>query len=1361
LPATLTRFLAALSLLALLSCETARAADPALRASPKPDGTVAVEYQMSAAGHVTLAIDNAQGVRVRNLIADVPAGKGAHTAPWDGLDDDGAVVPVGNYRLVGLSRGDLHVVFRRAFSAGNPPWEYGTTGGWGADHTPVISLIALGDRMYLGSHTTEGGSGIFCTDTDGKKIWGLHTLDRVSWQGGDCMVTDGERLFAKGRPDYRPNTIWEVDTRTGKSWFVIKLPETKEGLPVPAAPFDNIGGLRPAGAHRTGPTRWDGELYICDIQGKTPRTYVFSTAKASESDTGYDDEHFMKFLRVLPIRIWNMLWLPDGRCIAALDASVVVLDPKTGATQPFIAASALEAPYAMCLDGKGRLYVSDWGGSNPPTDPNRAVPYMSLRKTARSSMQVKIFDLSSRKLLRAMGKPGGSGTPDGHHEAQGVVDPRDFFRPSGVAIDAKGRLWVGEQSIQPKRISVWDIPDDLKKDEPTLAKLFIGRPQYGEALTMPDPQKPNLLLMSCQGVLLDTSLETGEFKNLERRYNASLCGGMFSGLPVNPVRLNGRTFAMLADWGFGQTVLGEVKGAAFVPLASFGAASAYAPSDTLPPALKTALTANPQWAAAAQAAKIDPTLETRKDIDRERWPPAFNGYNWTDANGDALWQPEEIKFSELRYDNGPLWTFDTNLNALVNMNAHQYWMKLKGFNSVGAPMYDLADLQPVDIRALGHRGEFGADGSILFARGEGSKIRLCGPDGRERWSYPMGPSDGGYDRVPKERLIDPGFIIGENGQQGIVKGPGDLGDVFMIHGWHGMNYFLTRDDGLFIGTAFKPHALAPPLYEIPEAKPGILLDGYTLGGENFGGSFARADASVAGYEKGHYYILGYSYNLVTELTGLDTVKRLTPGSFARSAADVAKTRQAAVAKATEIFDQREKLAAVDIPPGPDATVEVGLPNPNWINPSISLWHTKEGLGLRAVYAAPSGPLHIPKSFFLNDAPAWEQAYAFGDCLELQFGVDPAADPKRTQAVEGDQHLVLAQLDGKPLVVRYVRMPTDKAPAGAKVLEAGRAGSMAWVAEKLDVARGDVKRQMTPTRVEVSIQALIPWKDLGMTYEMGHQFRGNLGVVLRQNAGKAPWYATYVGSTGLADTDFAAALELHPNLWIPLTLRPAGYTPPPDMRGTKTLVGPAPIALKLPPERAKEPVAYSDAFTWVDNLDAGLRLKWYVTQDNSPFVNKGTDWTHLFKTGDACDLQIASPELGKCRYLITVYEGQPVVVRYVYTEKSKDLDLEESTKGVMFESPVSKVYVPVVERLPIEPKVERGDTWYTVDVTIPWQVLGVKRTGKVPVELGVLRSDATGTRTAQRNYWHSGLSGMVQDVPTEVKPMENWGELVFP
>src|SRR5690606_36270495 len=88
--------------------------------------------------------------------------------------------------------------------------------------------------------------------------------------------------------------------------------------------------------------------------------------------------------------------------------------------------------------------------------------------------------------------------------------------------------------------------------------------------------------------------------------------------------------------------------------------------------------------------------------------------------------------------------------------------------------------------------------------------------------------------------------------------------------------FLTRDNGLFLGTIFKPTPTSPGITAIPEAKPGMLLDEYSMGNEIFHGSFARAEATVNGFEKGRYYMLGLGASIVVELTGLDSIQRL-PG----------------------------------------------------------------------------------------------------------------------------------------------------------------------------------------------------------------------------------------------------------------------------------------------------------------------------------------------------------------------------------------------------------------------------------------------------------------------------------------------------
>jgi hypothetical protein len=168
---------------------------------------------------------------------------------------------------------------------------------------------------------------------------------------------------------------------------------------------------------------------------------------------------------------------------------------------------------------------------------------------------------------------------------------------------------------------------------------------------------------------------------------------------------------------------------------------------------------------------------------------------------------------------------------------------------------------------------------------------------------------------------------------------------------------------------------------------------------------------------------------------------------------------------------------------------------------------------------------------------------------------------------------------------------------------------------------------------------------------------------------------------------------------------------------------------------------------------GLHVKWAVEGDASPFINNGTDWTLAFTTGDAADLQIKSPKLGRCRYVVTMSAGQPVVVRLRY-------DAADGAQGVTYRSGVAEIRVPIVEKLPIAVNVRRGKANYVVQLTLPWNLLGIdpKPGLEVPLELGAFYSDPTGNKTATREYWHSRMTGMVSDVPTEARPTEDWGIL---
>ena len=78
---------------------------------------IPIRFTLDKPGVVTLVVDDAQGNRVRNLIAETPFAAGEHVVEWDGLDDH---VPV-----------QVHAqpVFR---FEGEPavPGRYVVRGGW-------------------------------------------------------------------------------------------------------------------------------------------------------------------------------------------------------------------------------------------------------------------------------------------------------------------------------------------------------------------------------------------------------------------------------------------------------------------------------------------------------------------------------------------------------------------------------------------------------------------------------------------------------------------------------------------------------------------------------------------------------------------------------------------------------------------------------------------------------------------------------------------------------------------------------------------------------------------------------------------------------------------------------------------------------------------------------------------------------------------------------------------------------------------------------------------------------------------------------------------------------------------------------
>lgn len=98
--------------------------------------------------------------------------------------------------------------------------------------------------------------------------------------------------------------------------------------------------------------------------------------------------------------------------------------------------------HGRATDADGNLYVCD---------------------TNAAEQCVKVYAPDGR-FLRRIGRPGG--------RREGRYDPAAMGRPVDVAVDARGKVWVCENSFYPKRVSVWTRAGALVRE-------YVGTPFYG------------------------------------------------------------------------------------------------------------------------------------------------------------------------------------------------------------------------------------------------------------------------------------------------------------------------------------------------------------------------------------------------------------------------------------------------------------------------------------------------------------------------------------------------------------------------------------------------------------------------------------------------------------------------------------------------------------------------------------------------------------------------------------------------------------------------------------------------------------------------------------------------------------------
>ncbi|HEY3332184.1 MAG TPA: FlgD immunoglobulin-like domain containing protein [Capsulimonadaceae bacterium] len=740
-------------------------------------GPIPVTYSLQRDGDVTIAIDDAQGNRVRNLLPPSPRKKGANTEYWDGKDDAGFVVEAGTYNVKGIVHDPIRLKYGMSFAnPGNPTWSTPDgTGAFYADHTAPSSVAAAGDKIALACPLGEAGPALIVCDSNAQRLWGqsnrVFAADVIT-----SLATDGKTLWAAS--DGNKAIIYRNELATGLF------------------------------------SPWNRQ--ITDDQGHSFKVLdleISSTPATRDPETKSVIEHNLKAIAVRNAVI--------AACLA-LDNQVLLMDSETGDVKQKL---SIPSPKSVAFDSTGGLLVLSNGQILRLALDGKTVPftaatyadgqslsvdtagnvYLSVRGTDQN---VKVFSPSG-KLVREIGVRGG-------RPSYGVYNENGMLNPAQIAVDPTGRLWVTEENQNPKRTSVWDAKTGA------LVKDLAGTTPYCAAGAI-NPDDPTMGFINDTVYKIDW--KTGTSKPVYSLSHRDLPNDLFPPKVmdnVSRVANHGKFTYVYAHNGVttlydGKTwrsasSVGQVKRVTKKRNASLNPLISADPFSS--PLFDGHDGQSYSWSDRNGDGLVQSAELAFADVSVDGKPLKQRRFYWgslADSSGTYAFIADGTK-SLVRY-------------------------RVTGYTECGAPIYDVAKPDVVPVGDLLGKG----NGEGMIACGDDGRIYLnqnpiLGVDksGKVLGTYPNkftsvhGSHDAGAAHA--------GYVIGPSSFLGTANFGGEIGEVFDLNGNLGENYLFTGD-GLLIQTLFKDLRAG---FDIPtKAIRGQAMDTITGGGESFGGNFIK------------------------------------------------------------------------------------------------------------------------------------------------------------------------------------------------------------------------------------------------------------------------------------------------------------------------------------------------------------------------------------------------------------------------------------------------------------------------------------------------------------------------------------------
>ena len=368
-------------------------------------GTIPIQYELPENREVTIAIDSAQGLRVRNLFGQYPRQAGTVTDLWDGLDDNGKPVPAGTYTAQVLDHKPISLrFFNSLYNAGTPPWA--TDSGrklWGADHGHPTSVAIRGDVILCTFTGVESGTGLLRCGPDGIIQWCDVT------ENLDACIDDKFAYGLSRDSNIRKTVLRRFDLTTGQ--LIPFGDERRSPEAVVASNFDvpNECNIASAG----------GKLFAMIVGDKLYRLHPATGAvEAAFAVAG----------------LCAVASQQDKLVGLFADGTVATLNPDGVRGQTIIQAKGVAKPVRVTLASDGRVAVTD-----------------------SATNRVMVFGADGKPVLAV-----GAARAEAERPAGKFVEA-DLANPLGAAFDKQGRLWIAEASKNSRRVTVWSDKGELEK----------------------------------------------------------------------------------------------------------------------------------------------------------------------------------------------------------------------------------------------------------------------------------------------------------------------------------------------------------------------------------------------------------------------------------------------------------------------------------------------------------------------------------------------------------------------------------------------------------------------------------------------------------------------------------------------------------------------------------------------------------------------------------------------------------------------------------------------------------------------------------------------------------------------------------